>query len=183
MFGEPKDIDGECNAHLYIGDNYGDNSATIRCQLACDHEGPHQEQFERGGGTVTITWVADERRRCDHGCGQWEHDHKGKPISCPRDADDHEWSDCPFCHPGKTAKTCEACGKPYYERGHALHCTKRSVPEDAIASTSSGDAFDHSTRTTKYFENLLGFCVCAHCQKLPEAIDEFYARPIDGGEG
>lgn len=28
--------------------------------------------------------------------------------------------------------------------------------------------FDHSARTTKHFENLLGYCVCAHCQKLPE---------------
>lgn len=29
-------------------------------------------------------------------------------------------------------------------------------------------AFDHSTRATKHFEPLLGFCVCAHCEKLTE---------------
>jgi hypothetical protein len=28
-------------------------------------------------------------------------------------------------------------------------------------------AFDHSKRVTKYFENLLGYCVCEHCKKLP----------------
>ena len=29
-------------------------------------------------------------------------------------------------------------------------------------------AFDHSARTTKHFEKLLGFCICEHCAKLPE---------------
>lgn len=94
MFGEPQDVDGECNARLFIADNYGDNSATIRCQLAPNHEGSHREQFEREGGQVTITWIADERRKCDHDCGQWEHDHRSETIQCPRDADDHEYSDC-----------------------------------------------------------------------------------------
>jgi hypothetical protein len=27
-------------------------------------------------------------------------------------------------------------------------------------------AFDHSTRTVKHFEPLLGYCVCEHCSKL-----------------
>jgi hypothetical protein len=27
--------------------------------------------------------------------------------------------------------------------------------------------FDHSARTTKHFEPLLGFCACDHCSKLP----------------
>lgn len=26
----------------------------------------------------------------------------------------------------------------------------------------------HEGRTTKYYEKLLGFCVCAHCSKLPD---------------
>ena len=29
-------------------------------------------------------------------------------------------------------------------------------------------AFDHSARTTKHFEPLLGYCVCEHCMRLPE---------------
>ena len=29
-------------------------------------------------------------------------------------------------------------------------------------------AFDHSDRRTKHFDPLLGFCICAHCAKLPE---------------
>jgi hypothetical protein len=125
MWGEPEDVEGECNARLYIADNYGDNSATIRCQLAPDHEGLHREQFDRDGGQVTITWVADERRRCDHGCGQWERDHEDETIRCPKDADDHESSDCALCHPGEPALTCEACGKTHYwAAGHEMHCPK-----------------------------------------------------------
>ena len=125
MFGEPSEIDGECNAMLFIGDNYGDNHASMRCQLAPNHEGLHQEQFAREGGPVTITWTADERVRCDHGCGQWKHDHDrdNEAVQCPKDADDHEFSDCAFCHPGMDAQTCAACGKMYYyERGHKRHC-------------------------------------------------------------
>src|SRR5262249_30227733 len=157
----------------------------------------------REGNAVTITWAADERRKCDHGCGQWEHDHRdivilatasiddsrdrarcseavlraartapgryeikiaealppnafatvelesgsvasitttvvgdvvhvltcggdGRPVDtdfrivvaspsgCPKDADDHEWSDCAFCHPGREPETCQECGKTTY---------------------------------------------------------------------
>jgi hypothetical protein len=28
-------------------------------------------------------------------------------------------------------------------------------------------SFDHSARTTKHFERLLGYCICAHCERLP----------------
>lgn len=57
--GEPNDVPGECNAHLYIGDNFGDNHATMRCQLPHGHEGRHQEVFRYG--TVEVTWENDER--------------------------------------------------------------------------------------------------------------------------
>ena len=137
MFGEPADIDGECNARLFIADNYGDNSASIRCQLALHHEGLHREQFERKGGLVTITWVADERERCDHGCGQWEHEHRSETIECPSRADDHEYSDCSFCHPEKQPQVCAACGKTYfYEEGHKRHCP--SQPFACAACGQSG---------------------------------------------
>lgn len=121
MFGEPKDIDGECNARLFLSDNYGDNHTTLRCQLAPDHEELHQEQCR--DGTVTITWTTDGRKKCDHGCDQWEHAHDD---ACPKDADDHEYSDCAFCHPGEPSQTCDACGKTYYyEWGHKRDCTGR----------------------------------------------------------
>lgn len=61
MFNEPKDRNNECNAHLYIADNFGDNHATIRCQLRPGHNGPHKEEFERGGRPVTVTWYIDEK--------------------------------------------------------------------------------------------------------------------------
>jgi hypothetical protein len=129
MFGEPEDVESACNARLFIADNYGDSSSTIRCQLTLSHDGLHREQFEREGGTVTITWVADERKRCDHGCGQWDHAHTHRyddnAIPCPRDAEDHEFSDCAFCLPDHPPQTCEHCGKThYYEVGHKRHCPK-----------------------------------------------------------
>lgn len=63
MFGSPKDIEGECNAHLYIADNQGDGEATMRCQLPKGHEGVHREIFHRpdSAGEVVVTWEKDER--------------------------------------------------------------------------------------------------------------------------
>jgi hypothetical protein len=121
MLAEPQG--GACNACLFLADDHGDNSVTIRCQLAPDHKELHQEQFERAGALVTITWIADERVRCDHGCGQWRHDHQNGP--CPRNEDDHAFSDCAYCHPGEDPHACPACGKTYYwEAGHKHHCSK-----------------------------------------------------------
>lgn len=62
----PEDVDGECNAHLYIGDDYGDNHATIRCSLEKGHKGLHQEKFKRGDDEITITWREDEREEASH---------------------------------------------------------------------------------------------------------------------
>jgi hypothetical protein len=65
MFGPPQDVNGECNARLYIGDDYGDNRATMRCQLKPGHEGPHKEVYGQNGRDkkVTITWWDDDRKR------------------------------------------------------------------------------------------------------------------------
>ena len=160
MFGEPKEVDGECNACLFIADNYGDGSATMRCQLALNHDGVHKEEFERAGGTVTVTWVADERKKCNHGCGQWEHDHDrhSETVKCPKDADDHEWSDCAFCHPDETPKTCAECDKTVYlEESHKRHCTGRP-----FACTDCG-------------ENGFGYHVCP--RSSDGSFDEFTEDP------
>jgi len=64
MFGPPKNVEGECNARLSIADDYGDNAATMRCQLAPGHDGPHQETYDagyHGTNTVVITWEKDSR--------------------------------------------------------------------------------------------------------------------------
>jgi len=76
VLGDPTDLKDACNARLFISDDYGDNRATMRCQLAPAHDGVHCERFQRAGGEIVITWVADERRRCSYGCGQWEHLHE-----------------------------------------------------------------------------------------------------------
>lgn len=130
MLGEPNDVETECNARLFIADNYGDGTATIRCQLPLNHDGLHKEEFERRGHAVTITWVVDERERCDHGCGQWKHAHgRGgaeETVQCPKDADDHEYSDCAFCNPDEPPLTCEHCGKiHYYAEGHLRYCPQK----------------------------------------------------------
>jgi len=61
MFGPQGDVAGECNAHLYIGDDFGDNHATMRCQLPKGHIGVHRETFTRSeAGTIIVTWENDE---------------------------------------------------------------------------------------------------------------------------
>ena len=140
MFGEPDDVEGECNACLFIADNYGDNSATIRCQLPLNHEGQHREDFKRHGGPVTITWTVDERTRCDHGCGQWRHNHGREDITCPKDADDHEFSECAFCHPNKKAQICGLCQTThYYEEGHKRICKGLTWTCPACGQTGVGE--------------------------------------------
>lgn len=56
MFGPPKNVRGECNARLEIGDDYGDSSVTMRCTLKPGHDGPHREEFVANGGAVVVTW-------------------------------------------------------------------------------------------------------------------------------
>jgi len=69
MFGKPKDVEGECNAHLYLGDDYGGGTATIRCSLQKGHIGLHYEGFTRGKGRVSTTWDEDEKHFCGvNGC-------------------------------------------------------------------------------------------------------------------
>ena len=65
MNGPQKDVAGECNARLSIGDDWGDNSATMRCQLKPGHDGPHVERYNAGYhgdvNMVTVTWEKDIR--------------------------------------------------------------------------------------------------------------------------
>ena len=48
-------IVSRCNRVLSIGDDHGDNEATMRCQLPMGHDGPHQEIYEGyRQGKVTV---------------------------------------------------------------------------------------------------------------------------------
>jgi len=66
MWGPQKDVPGECNAHLHIADDHGDNHATMRCQLEPGHDGPHREAYRayvgegNAGGEVVVTWEKSE---------------------------------------------------------------------------------------------------------------------------
>jgi len=65
-YGEPKDVAGKCNARLEIGDNFGDNHATMRCQLEPGHRGNHRETYKtRSAGEVTVEWEKDERKESE----------------------------------------------------------------------------------------------------------------------
>lgn len=46
--GPQPDQPGKCNAVLRIADDYGDNSATMKCQLDPGHAGPHVEEWDDG---------------------------------------------------------------------------------------------------------------------------------------
>ncbi len=47
-----------CNDHLEIGDDYGDNRATMRCRLRQGHAGPHKESYLGVHGVeVTVVWT------------------------------------------------------------------------------------------------------------------------------
>lgn len=61
MYGSQKDVKGECNAHLYLGADNGEDSCTIRCNLKEGHDGPHQETFMRDRKPVVILWHKDEK--------------------------------------------------------------------------------------------------------------------------
>lgn len=60
MFGPPKDVEGECNCRFEVGDDFGDNSTTFRCQLPPGHDGPHVEKFtysaKQERHLAVITW-------------------------------------------------------------------------------------------------------------------------------
>lgn len=43
-----------CPATCEIADDYGDNHATMRCQLATGHDGPHREHFR--GMRCLLLW-------------------------------------------------------------------------------------------------------------------------------
>lgn len=53
----PQDVDGECNAHYYLGDDFGDNCCTMRCSLPKGHEDLHKET----GKEFQFTWGPDQR--------------------------------------------------------------------------------------------------------------------------
>ena len=47
----------QCNRCMSIGDDWGDNEATMRCQLLMGHDGPHQETYEScSHGKVTVSF-------------------------------------------------------------------------------------------------------------------------------
>ena len=57
LFGPSKDIKGKCNARLIIGDDHGDNHATMKCQLPERHDGLHEEKYASiESGKVVVTW-------------------------------------------------------------------------------------------------------------------------------
>lgn len=91
MFGPPEDHPDKCNARLFLGDDWGDNRCTMKCQLPVGHGGRHREKFDRGEdgspAPVEVLWLKDERFVCEHH-GVQPDDRCSPcddlPIQCPR---------------------------------------------------------------------------------------------------
>ncbi len=66
MFGPPDPVEGGCNAHLHLADDYGDNTCTCRCTLDEGHDGPHEERSrerdedEEGAHNIVIQWQGND---------------------------------------------------------------------------------------------------------------------------
>lgn len=55
-----------CNRAMSIGDDHGDNEATMRCRLPMGHDGPHQETYEScSHGKVTVSFEKGPARSTD----------------------------------------------------------------------------------------------------------------------
>ena len=51
-----------CKAELHIGDDFGDNHATMKCQLEKDHGGCHIEKWNNNEGDLRlVSWHGDDR--------------------------------------------------------------------------------------------------------------------------
>lgn len=99
MSGLPRDVPGECNAHLYIGDDHGDNCATMRCAEPAGHPPPHRETYGRAPQRVTVTWTEDERPTCES-CADRVHE--------THYCDGCERKLCETCF-GRPAESCSSC--------------------------------------------------------------------------
>ena len=55
-----------CKSELHIADDFGDNRATMHCQLEEEHDGKHREEFrfqegESGAHCCVLEWEGDDR--------------------------------------------------------------------------------------------------------------------------
>lgn len=56
-----------CKAELHIGDDHGDNRATMHCELEDGHSGPHVERFfleprpRQDAHDARVEWFGDDR--------------------------------------------------------------------------------------------------------------------------
>lgn len=110
-----------CDAELYIGDDHGDNHATMRCEEPAGHDPPHREVFFHNGGKqrVVVTWTEDEREECDECKKRVEN-----TIYCDACTDDL----CEACF-GRPPDFCKTCLGNYCSRCEVGHAC---VPYESI---------------------------------------------------
>lgn len=99
-----------CGAILYIGDDYGDNSTTMRCQLMEGHVPPCKEVYDkdRDGASqhVEVTWTADERETCEKCSVRAEHEDTTFCYDCERKL-------CLPCYGVQSSEDISHCEKCY----------------------------------------------------------------------
>jgi hypothetical protein len=117
MLGEPKDVEGECNARLYLGDDHGDNDVTFRCRLEPGHPGVHRETFggaPGGNNLVVVEWQRDQSAVCPR-CG------KRSPAEQLQD--------------GTCCFTCPGCGETRSYHWHGA-LNEDGIPQDICEECS-----------------------------------------------
>ena len=118
-----------CKAELHIGDDHGDNDATMICDLDVGHPLPHRHEFQRDGTPVVVTFQCDQRyeecRECETPTlrhlngGSDGHDRLQMCKSCYA-------SVCTSCMPTHLCP-CDGCenfcpGTELVERYHCHYC-------------------------------------------------------------
>lgn len=97
---EREDIEGECTARLFLGDDLGDGTCTCKCSLPEGHEGIHIERFTR------TTYPKRLRSRCEI---TWEHDEQTTCARCDQ-LTGHDDDDL-----------CKPCASVVYKQGRAAY--------------------------------------------------------------
>ncbi len=115
------DVEGECNAHLYVEDDF--NHPNWTHLFRCAHEAGHEGDHVAFGSRFSVMWKTDERKYCPPGACKtcWG---KGGCWACGGD-----------CRPGHDSglSGCDECDNT----GRCQTCSSELEPTEACKRTFS----------------------------------------------
>lgn len=114
MFDQTTNIPTKCGACLYLGDDFGDNTATLRCTEPIEHHPPHRKLYVRRDGSqrIEVTWTEDEREQCAE-C-KMKVDSTAYCDGCKNDL-------CIPCLDKRQPSNCTTCYGTFCEKCRPLH--------------------------------------------------------------